>query len=127
MRFTQIVRWLESVSSLAAGILGLFFLRYFLLTLNGPAYSAPDANAPLRTGLLIADLLLLAIAVGSALVHSWVNKPAGRIFLWLLWGCAIPLIVLAVLSGNLAGWSLLPAALLVLLAGVLAVLWMPSA
>ena len=127
MRFTHIVRWLESVSSLAAGILGIFFLRYFLLTLNGPAYSAPDANTPLRTGLLIADLLLLAIAVGSALVHSWVNKPVGRIFLWLLWGCAIPLIVLAVLSGNLAGWSLLPAALLVLLAGVLAVLRMRSA
>ncbi|WIG58191.1 MAG: hypothetical protein OJF49_000936 [Ktedonobacterales bacterium] len=127
MRFTHIVRWLESVSSLAAGILGLFFLRYFLLTLNGPAHFAPDANAPLRTGLLIADLLLLAIAVGSALVHSWVNKPVGRIFLWLLWGCAIPLIVLAVLSGNLAGWSLLPAALLVLLASVLAVLWIPSA
>lgn len=120
MQVARFVRWLESVSGLAAGVLGLFVLRDLLLMQRLIYYaSPPDANAPFRLGQVIAALVLLVVAVAGALVHGWLGQRVGRM---LLWGGAIPLIILAVLSGNLAGSSLLPAALLVLIAAAFSLL-----
>lgn len=120
MQFVRVARWLESVSGLAAGVLGLFVLRDLLLlravTLNA---SPSDAGASLVLVPLVADLCFLAIAVIGALVHGWMDKRVGR---YLLWGGAIPLIVLVVLGGNQSGGSALGAALLVLLASAFAML-----
>lgn len=125
MDMTRFARWLEVICGLIAGVLGLLFLRYLLLAFRGPGYDLADASTSARLGLLIAGIILLSIGVAGAFVDGRIGRRLGRV---LLWGSAIPLLVIAILGSNLTTSplsSLLFAALLILAAAALSLLAAP--
>jgi hypothetical protein len=117
MQAVRIVRWLESVSGLAAGVFGLFSVRDQVLALRELPNHVPfvvsatfGVAEAFGIGVLIATVVMLTVGVAGALLDGWIG------------GISLTVVAMIVLGMPFGRAILLPAAFLFLLAGAFSML-----
>jgi hypothetical protein len=126
-------RWVESIGGVLAMLAGLAAVVYLLF---GPGYASetctidspgqpPVCVTATRTlievngataifDLALVVILVMGVGIG-AVWHARTGQPVAR---GVLWGCAVVLLVFAILSGFSIGLFLLPSAALALVAAL---------
>ncbi len=134
----RVLRWLEALSGILAGVAGGVAIAYLL---TAPMYSgescyvATPGEPPIcvthtatllqvnggaaSVDLSIVAILLLAVAI-PAVWHSLTGQRGAQ---WIVWGSTAALLIFTLLGIFTIGIFLLPAAALALVAGVCALAW----
>ncbi len=134
----RVLRWIEAVSGILAGVAGGVAIAYLLTTpiyRGASCYVATPGEPPIcvtSTATLlqingataIVDLCIVAVLLlGVAIPAVWHSLTGQRGAQWILWGSTTALLIFTLLGIFTIGAFLLPAAAFALIASLCALTW----